>query len=621
MRIDDLNERLKRSILVADGAMGSLLHESVDGLRCVEELNSSHAEDVFRAHQSYIAAGAQLIETNTFGANRYKLNALGIVDRVAELNHRGVKLAREAREAAKHDVLIGGSIGPLGVALQVRELPPEEVFSIFKEQAGALEERGVDLFLLETFSDVGELSLAIDAIRSFSKLPIVAELTFSEEGSTIGGTRPGEAWEILKTKDIQAIGANCTVGPQLLIPVLRELAGVSSLPLSAMPNAGFPKRVGDRIVYPRSSPEYFALFARDAAALGVRVMGGCCGTTPEHVQAIVEAVKKLRPGKTASAVAVDGETVEVVEPAERVRRLARREPDSKLWQKIQAGQFVTSVEIDPPKGVTVSRIVEQISHVMARAEIDAIDINSGSLARVGMDALMLAAALEANGFETIPHLTTRDANIIGLQAMLLGAWAVGGVRNVLAITGDPPSVGDYPETNGVYELDSIGLVKVLARLNQGTDWAGKNLGGATNFTIGVAVNPVADDVDEELRRFEQKIEAGAHFAMTQPIFEPEQWCKFLKKLGGRSPVPVLVGLWPLTSYRLALRLHNEVAGIVVPQGILRDMEQAGDKARDRGFEFARVMLDWARTARADGIAGAYLIPPFKRYEGILDLFD
>jgi methionine synthase / methylenetetrahydrofolate reductase(NADPH) len=622
MRIEDLNERLKGSILVADGAMGSLLYEAVDGLRCVEELNSSHSEEVFRAHQAYIAAGAQLIETNTFGANRYKLDALGIGERVAELNHRGVKLAREAREAAKHDVLIGGSIGPLGVALQVRELPQEEIFSIFKEQAGALEERGVDLFLLETFSDIAEISAAIQAIRSFSKLPIVAQLTFSEEGTTLGGTRPREAWEILKEKNIQVIGANCTIGPQLLIPVLRELARSASLPLSAMPNAGFPKRVGDRIVYPRSSPEYFASFAQEAAELGVRILGGCCGTTPEHVQAIAEAVKKLRPGKSVSGGRGEGDSsVEVLEPAERVRRLARREPDSKLWQKIQAGKFVTSVEIDPPKGVSVDRIIEQISHVMARAEIDAIDINSGSLARVGMDALMLAAALEAHGFETIPHLTTRDANIIGLQAMLLGAWAVGGVRNVLAITGDPPSVGDYPETNGVYELDSIGLVKVLARLNQGTDWAGKNLGGETNFTIGVAVNPVADDVDEELRRFEQKIEAGARFAMTQPIFDPEQWSKFLKKLDGKSPVPILVGLWPLTSYRLALRLNNEVAGIVIPQGILRDMEQAGEKARDRGFQLARVMLDWARTARADGIAGAYLIPPFKRYEGILDLFD
>lgn len=598
--------------------MGSILYEAVDGLRCVEELNTSHSEEVFRAHQSYIEAGAQLIETNTFGANRYKLAALGIGDRVAELNHRGVKLAREAREAAKHEVLIGGSIGPLGVALQVRELPKEEVFSIFKEQAGALEERGVDLFLLETFSDIQELQIALEAIRSFSRLPIVAELTYSEEGTTIGGTRPQDAWEALKNENIQAIGANCTIGPQLLIPVLRELARSASLPLSAMPNAGFPKRVGDRIVYPRSSPEYFALFAREAADLGVRILGGCCGTTPEHVRAIAEAVKKFRPGKAASGTSEEG-SVEVIERAEQFRRLASREPESVLWKKIEAGKFVTSIEIDPPKGVGIGRIVDEITRVVSCGKFDAIDINSGSLARVGMDALMLAAAFEAHGLETIPHLTTRDANIIGLQAMLLGAWAAGGVRNVLAITGDPPSVGDYPETNGVYELDSIGLVKVLARLNQGTDWAGKNLGGATNFTIGVAVNPVAEDIDEELRRFEQKIEAGAHFAMTQPIFTPEQWHGFLKKLGGKSPVPVLLGLWPLTSYRLALRLNNEVAGIVIPEPVLREMERAGDKARDRGFQFGREMLDWARTARADGIAGAYLIPPFKRYEGILDL--
>jgi methionine synthase / methylenetetrahydrofolate reductase (NADH) len=618
MRIEDLNERLRSSILVADGAMGSVLYEAIDGLRCVEELNTSHSEEVFRAHQAYIEAGAQLIETNTFGANRYKLSALGMGDRVAELNHRGVKLAREAREAAKHEVLIGGSIGPLGVALQVRELPEDEIFSIFKEQAGALEERGVDLFLLETFSDVEELRIALQAIRSFSRLPVIAELTYSEEGTTIGGTRPQDAWEALKNENIQAIGANCTIGPQLLIPVLRELSQNAKLPLSAMPNAGFPKRVGDRIVYPKSSPEYFALFAQEAADLGARILGGCCGTTPEHVRAIAEAVKKLRPRKAASGTAED-ESVEVIERTEHARRLASREPDSALWKKIQAGQFVTSIEIDPPKGVSTGRIVDEITRVVSAGKFDAIDINSGSLARVGMDALMLAGAFEARGLETIPHLTTRDANIIGLQAMLLGAWATGGVRNVLAITGDPPSVGDYPETNGVYELDSIGLVKVLARLNQGTDWAGKNLGGATNFTIGVAVNPVADDLDEELRRFEEKIEAGAHFAMTQPIFSPEQWHGFLKKLGGKSPVPIMVGLWPLTSYRLALRLNNEVAGIVIPEPVLREMERAGDKARDRGFQFGREMLDWSRAARPDGIAGAYLIPPFKRYEGILDL--
>jgi homocysteine S-methyltransferase len=291
-----------------------------------------------------------------------------------------------------------------------------------------------------------------------------------------------------------------------------------------------------------------------------------------------------------------------------------------LWGKIQSGKFVVSVEIDPPKGVTIDRIVEQTSRVMASGEVDAIDINSGTLARVGMDALVLAGAFEAHGFETIPHLTARDANIIGLQAMLLGAWAVGGVRNVLAITGDPPSLGDHPETSGVFEVDSIGLVKILARLNQGTDWAGKGLGGATNFTIGVAVNPVAENLEEELRRFEAKIEAGAHFAMTQPIFDPEHWRAFLKRLGGKSPVPVIVGLWPLTSYKQANRLNNEVPGIVIPEATLREMERAGDAARERGFTLARKMLDWARTAREDGIAGAYLIPPFKRYEEILDLF-
>jgi methionine synthase / methylenetetrahydrofolate reductase(NADPH) len=620
MRIEDFSKRLEREVLVADGAMGSMLYDTAGPQRSVEEMNATHPEAVFRVHQAYIEAGAHLIETNTFGANGHKLAHLGMAERVAELNHRGVKIAREAREAAKHEVLIAGSIGPLGIARHVRELPRDEVVRIFQEQAGALEERGVDLFLLETFSEVEELLTAIDAIRSFSRLPIVSELTYSEEGTTFGGARPQDAWEKLKEKNVQCVGANCTIGPQLLLPILRELAGCSSLPLSAMPNAGFPKRMGDRIVYPRSSPEYFALFAREAADLGARIIGGCCGTTPSHIHAIAEAVKKLHPAKSPSSKGAAVETPVVMEAAERARRIAAREPESKLWSKIQAHKFVVSVEIDPPKGVTMDRIIEQVSRVMASGQVDAMDINSGTLARVGMDALMLAGALEAHGYETIPHLTTRDANIIGLQAMLLGAWSVGGVRNILAITGDPPSVGDYPETTGVYELDSIGLVKVLARLNQGTDWAGKNLGGATNFTIGVAVNPVAEDLDEELRRFEVKVEAGAHFAMTQPIFDPEHWNAFLRRLGGKSPIPVLVGVWPLTSYKQALRLNNEVPGIVIPEPTLKEMEKAGDAARDRGFALARTMLDWARTARGCGIAGVYLIPPFKRYEEILELF-
>src|SRR5277367_6446187 len=339
MRIEDFNERLTQAILVADGAMGSLLYESVGPQRCVDELNVTHGDAVFRVHQTYIEAGAQIIETNTFSANRHKLGQFGMADRVAELNHRAVKIAREARESAKHEVLIAGSIGPLGILQHVRELPHQDIVAIFKEQAGALEERGVDLFLLETFSDIAELLAAVDAIRSFSRLPIVAQLTYSDEGTTFGGTRPQDAWEQLKDKNIQAIGANCTIGPQLLLPVLRELATNAKLPLSAMPNAGFPKRIGDRIVYPKSSPEYFALFAQEAAEIGTRIIGGCCGTTPEHIHAIAEAVKKLRSAKPrASQSGAGSAAVEVFEPAERFRRIAAREPESKLWKKIQAAQ-------------------------------------------------------------------------------------------------------------------------------------------------------------------------------------------------------------------------------------------------------------------------------------------
>jgi homocysteine S-methyltransferase len=471
-----------------------------------------------------------------------------------------------------------------------------------------LEERGVDLFILETFTYIEELLLAIDAIRSFSGIPIIAQLTYSEEGTAFGDLRPADAAAQLKNKNVQVIGANCTLGPQALLPILGALANVDDVRVSGMPNAGIPKREGDRIVYPKSSPEYFALFAREAAALGVRILGGCCGTTPAHIRAMAEAVKSLQPTKHAASsqpAAATAKPAPVIE----------REPESKFWKKLQRKEFTVCVEIDPPKGLSLDRIFEQVDKVMASGKVDAIDINSGAMARVGMDALMTAGALEARGIETVPHLTTRDYNIIGLQAMLLGAWTVGGVRNVLAITGDPPSVGDYPEASGVYEVDSVGLVKILHRLNQGTDWAGKTLGGATNFTIGVAVNPVADDLDSEIERFHAKVEAGAHYAMTQPLFDPEHWYAFVKKLGGEPAIPVLIGIWPLNSYKQALRLNNEVPGIVIPEPVLKSLEAAGAAARERGFEVAREMLAWARTE----LAGAYLIPPFKRYEEILDI--
>jgi len=608
LKIHDFNDRLKDSILIADGAMGSMLHEVVGPQRCFDELNATEPEAVFRVHQAYIDAGAQIIETNTFGANRFKLEPLGLAHDVQKLNSRGVKIAREARDSATREVLIAGSIGPLGIGVQARHPEPDEILAIFREQALALEERGVDFYILETFSYIEELLLAIDAIRSFSGLPIVAQLTYSEEGTAFGDLKPAAAAAQLRNKNVQIIGANCTLGPQALLPILQELSAVDDLRVSAMPNAGFPKREGDRIVYPKSSPEYFALFAREAAALGVRILGGCCGTTPAHIRAMADAVKSLRPAKAAPVAS----TAEIVaKPAP----ILQREPESKFWKKLQQKQFAVCVEIDPPKGIALDRIFDQVDKIMASGGVDAIDINSGAMARVGMDALMTAGALEARGVETVPHLTTRDYNIIGLQAILLGAWTVGGVRNVLAITGDPPSVGDYPETSGVYEVDSVGLVKVLHRLNQGTDWAGKTLGGATNFAIGVAVNPVADDLDSEIARFHAKIEAGAHFAMTQPIFDPEHWHAFLKKLGGKPPIPVLIGIWPLNSYKQALRLNNEVPGIVIPQPLLKSLETAGAAARERGFQCAREMLAWSRTE----MAGAYLIPPFKRYEEVLEI--
>src|ERR1700676_2450653 len=593
MKILDFNERLKDSILIADGAMGSMLHEAIGTQRCFDELNATEPEAVFRIHQAYIEAGAQIIETNTFGANRFKLAALGLADAVQRLNSRGVKLAREARESASREVLIAGSIGPLGLGVQSRHPAPDEIQDVFHEQALALEERGVDFYILETFSYIEEILLAIDAIRSFSGLPIVAQLTYSEEGTTYGDLRPADAAAQLKAKNVQVIGANCTLGPQPLLKILRELTEVDDVRVSGMPNAGIPKREGDRIVYPKSSPEYFALFAREAAALGVRILGGCCGTTPAHIRAMAEAVKSLRPAKSTAG----HHSVEVVaKPAP----VLQREPESKFWKKLQKKEFTVCVEIDPPKGLSLDRIFEQVDRIMASNKVDAIDINSGAMARVGMDALITAGALEARGVENVPHLTTRDQNIIGLQAALLGAWTVGGVRNVLAITGDPPSVGDYPETSGVYEVDSVGLVKVLHRLNQGTDWAGKTLGGATNFAIGVALNPVADDLDGEIERFHAKVEAGAHFAMTQPLFDPEHWHAFLKKLGGEPAIPVLIGVWPLNSYKQALRLNNEVPGIVIPPAVLKSMELAGAAARDCGFEVARKMMEWARTEVAGG---------------------
>lgn len=609
-----LHELLERQILVADGGMGTTIYQRRGPCRSFEEVNLLEPELVLRIHLDFIEAGARLIETNTFGANRLKLATLGLEDQVVKLNLQAVKLAREAREISGKEVFIAGSIGPL-LPQSVWSLEPgvwSLVEEAVKEQARALEERGVDLFILETFSSLEELLLAIRAVQEVSSLPIVAQMTFMEEGRTLMGVSPYEMASALKNLGLLAIGANCSIGPQDMLQVLSEMP--EGLTLSAQPNVGFPRREGGRVIYPRSSPHYFAEFAKEAARLGARLIGGCCGTTPDHIKAIAKAlalsaaegVKTLAPAPSPARVSVAPKASEVVEEP--------TIPISPLAQKLKLGTFVTLVEVDPPKGVNLERILESVRMLKTSGLVDAVDINNSPMARVHLDALMMAIAIEEEvGMETVPHVTTRDSNIMGLQAALLGAWAVGGIRNILAVTGDPPRLGDYPEARGIYEIDAIGLTRLLSNLNKGLDWAGQTIGQPTAFAIGVAVNPTATDLDVELLRFQQKIEAGAHFAMTQPIFDVSYWERFLKALGGVPPIPILVGIWPLASLKLAKRLHNEVPGIVIPEAVQERLRKAGSEAKREGFTLAREIL----AAVKEKAAGVYIIPSFKKYEEAL----
>ena len=615
MTSQQLKDLLSQQVLVCDGAMGSQIYEHVVSLSCFEQANLEQAELVLRIHLAYINAGAGVIETNTFGANRIKLTPHGLGDKTGQVNQRAVKIAREAREASGKDVLIAGSIGPLGTGWKREEPDAGEVArEVFREQALALEERGVDLLLLETFPSLQEITWAIESILSFTSLPVIAQLAYTTEGRTLAGDKPRIAAERLRDLGVDVVGANCSVGPQDSLTILQRLAEVDGIRLSVQPNAGFPHRVGDRIIYPKATPDYFAEFACEAARLGASLIGGCCGTNPGHIRGIADAVKNLAPQLKRAKTPSAPRTI-VVEPPPLTD--AGETPPSTFYRKILENSFPVSIELDPPKGTNIDRLLRAATTFKEDGRVDAVDVNSGALARVGMDATMLCAALERTGIETIPHLTTRDMNIIGLQANLLGAWAVCGIRNMLCITGDPPALGDHPEVVGIYEVDAIGLVRLIAHLNNGTDWAGKALGGRTNYAISVAVNPTAEDLDEEVRRFEQKVEAGAHFAMTQPIFDPAVYDEFLKRLGGSSPIPIVIGVWPLSSYKLAVRLHNEVPGIVIPEPVQQALKQAGPKARDTGFDLAREIFAWARTAAA----GAYIIPPFNKYEQALYVID
>jgi len=600
-------ERLEEGrVLVADGGTGALITAAVPRLRCPEEANLKAPEAVIDVHLGFIRAGAELIEANTFGANRRKLSAQLLDDRLEEIVEAGVRLAREARDVSGQPVLIAGSIGPLGDLSGSHGA--DDAGEVFREQARLLEGRGVDLYMVETFFELDELVTAIEAVRSVSSLPVVAQLTFDEDAETLAGVRAGEAASRLRELGVAGVGANCGLGPQAALAALGDMAAEAGrIPLTAQPNVGLPSRRGGALVYPNATADYFAEFAAQARNLGARIIGGCCGTTPAQIAAIAAAVEQEREPRVHFA-AVEREVAATV---------VRSSQKTNLQRKLEAGDWVVSVELDPPKGTNTEALLTAAKRLKSSGRVDATDLNDNPMARARLSALMAAIAVEETvGLETIPHVTPRDASIMGLQSQLLGAHAAG-IRNVLAITGDPPHVGDYPGSSGVYEVDAIGLTEMLSRLNRGEDFSGKAIDSPTSFYVGVAVNPSAADLDGEIQRFRGKIDAGARFAMTQALFDIGYLDRLLDALGGSSPVPILVGIWPPTSFELAFRLHNEVPGITIPDAVQERLASAGADARRVGFELARELVEESRSRAA----GIYVIPPFKEPTAALDLLD
>ncbi|HSC92585.1 MAG TPA: bifunctional homocysteine S-methyltransferase/methylenetetrahydrofolate reductase [Gaiellaceae bacterium] len=586
--------------IVADGGMGALISDAVPRLRCPEEANLRAPESVVSVHVAYIRAGAELIETNTFGANRPKLATHFLEDEFERINSTAVKLAREAREVTGRDVFIAGSIGPLG-DVELRGEPRAELFA---EQAAILEGRGADLFMVETFYDLDELVTAVEAVRAATSLPIVALMTFDTDGQTLGGVSAREAAARLEPLGLAAVGANHGAGPQAALTALTDMAGEGRV-LAALPNIGLASLSGSRIVYPHATPEYFGEFAAQARRLGAGIVGGCCGTTPAQVAAIREAIDAGREPALAF-VPRERDLPVPASPADGETELARM---------LGSGEFVVSVQLDPPLGADAAALLETARTLKESGTAHFVDVNDNPRARARMSGVMVSVAIEqATGVETIPHLTTRDATIAGLESLLLGAHAAG-VRNVLAVTGDPPEEADYPGAHGVYQVDAIGLTAIVASLNRGEDFHGRAIDAPTSFFCGVAVNPSADDLDVELRRFEEKLEAGARFAMTQVLFDLAFLDRFLARLGGSSPIPLLVGVWPLPSLQLAQRLHNEVPGIVVPEPVQERLRAAGADARAVGLELARELLAESR----EKAAGVYVVAPFRQPLGVLEL--
>ncbi len=595
-------------VYVFDGAMGTMLYSrGVYINRCFDDLNLSNADLVAGLHRDYVRAGADIIETNTYGANRVKLAAYGLEDKIRDINLAGARLAREA---AGERVFVAAAIGPLGIRIEpYGPTSVEEARSIFRQQVEALLEGGVDLFILETFSDVAEIHQAILAVREACDLPIVAQMTIQNDGNTSYGTSPDIFTRRLDEWGADVIGLNCSVGPHAMLDALEKMREVTARKLSAQPNNGLPRQVEGRMFY-MTSPEYIARYAKRLIQAGAKFVGGCCGTTPDHIKQIANAVAALSPGRSAVSVFLDEQKLSDVE-------VTPREKKSRFAAKISKGEFVTSVEIVPPKGCDAGKMIESV-RLLKEGGVDAVNVPDGPRAQSRMGVIAVSTIIEQQvGMEAVMHYCCRDRNLLGMTSDLLGAAALG-LRNILIITGDPPKMGPYPEATAVFDIDSIGLVNMVNRLNHGLDIGGNPIGGPTSFFMGVGVNPCAIDPDYELRRFEWKVEAGAEYAITQPTFDVGQLKNFLRRIE-HCRIPVIAGIWPLVSYRNAEFLANEVPGVVVPDAILERMAKVSDKdaAREEGLAIARETLVEVR----DLVQGVQVSAPFGRVQYALDVFS
>jgi methionine synthase I (cobalamin-dependent)/5,10-methylenetetrahydrofolate reductase len=577
---------------------------------CYDELSIRQPDLVRDIHREYVRAGAELLETNTFGANPLKLATYGLAGETERIN---AEAARLAREAAGDRAAVLGAIGPLGIRVEpFGEMSLEEARAMYERQARGLLEGGVQGFILETFSDVAELGAALQAVRGCSDLSIIAQMTVGTDGKTHYGTDPAVFGPELAAMGADVIGVNCSVGPHGVLEAVEKLARVVSVPISAQPNAGLPREVGDRKIY-MASPEYMASYARRMVEAGARFVGGCCGTTPDHIRAIVGFVQSVSPRH-----AFDMGTFPAPAPAVAIDPvpLATR---SRLGAKLAEGRFVTTVEIVPPKGVDPAPMFEQVRQLKA-AGVDAVNVPDGPRAQSRMGALLSALMIEREvGLEAVVHYACRDRNLLGMLSDLLGA-AAAGIRNLLIITGDPPKMGPYPEATAVFDIDSIGLTNLVSRLNRGLDPGGNPIGAPTKFVIGVGVNPAAPDFERELKRFAYKVEAGAEYAITQPVFDLAQLDRFLARVE-TFRVPIVAGIWPLISLRNAEFLANEVPGVSVPDAIVDRMRVASaggkEEALAEGVRISREML----AAVADRVQGVQVSAPLGRVPVALEVLE